>query len=498
MYRTIALWACLLSAGASLAQSTYTIKAGDTLGGISKRNGLDSGALLKLNPGLKATRLKLGAKIQLPSKSKAKSSKNDKSRTAAKSPRGDVVGGYTVRSGDNDESIARRLNISSSQLRAMNPGVDWRRLRLGAKLRIRGKAVAQTSAPQRQEPGKSVGTTAYKIQKGENNWTIAGKLGVTVAELNRLNPGKKWSRLQIGQTIRVPGSKKEASTFAVIRSSRVKVNKESVNVRRKASDDAGVVSNIAAGQIAKVVDRDGSWYRLKFSNGVQGWVRGDMLSAVKTSAYVASIRKPEPSIRRGQRAPMTVAEAPRKTSKRPEEAVTLAADSTEVLRQAFTWRGVRYRYGGTSRGGVDCSGFTSSVYRTQGVRLPRTASEQSRVGSSVGRGDLKQGDLVFFRTSRGTRITHVGMFIGNGRFIHASSGGGQVRVDAINERYYNTRFAGAKRVAQDLKVAKGPTERPKRVASKSGAKSPTQEKAPEVAEPQKPRPVVKGADVIER
>jgi len=99
-----------------------------------------------------------------------------------------------------------------------------------------------------------------------------------------------------------------------------------------------------------------------------------------------------------------------------------------------------------SRSGTDCSGFTSQVFRAQGVKLPRTSREQSTVGFRVGRDQLRPGDLVFFHTSRGSRITHVGIYVGNGKFIHASSSGGCVQVDSLLEDYYNNRFSTARRL----------------------------------------------------
>ncbi len=120
---------------------------------------------------------------------------------------------------------------------------------------------------------------------------------------------------------------------------------------------------------------------------------------------------------------------------------------TGVIRTAFAYRGVPYRFGGTSRRGIDCSAFTGAVYRSHGVKLPRTAREQSTRGEKIAYEDMRSGDLVFFHTTR-AGISHVGMYIGSGKFVHASSKGGGVRVDSITEGYYRNRFRGARRVKQ--------------------------------------------------
>jgi cell wall-associated NlpC family hydrolase len=110
-------------------------------------------------------------------------------------------------------------------------------------------------------------------------------------------------------------------------------------------------------------------------------------------------------------------------------------------------RGARYRMGGVSRSGFDCSGFVRYILgNAGGIDLPRTAVEQFYHGVSVVRADLKPGDLVFFRNTYRHGISHVGIFIGNGRFIHAANPQEGVRVDSLDYGYYARHFAGARRV----------------------------------------------------
>ena len=118
---------------------------------------------------------------------------------------------------------------------------------------------------------------------------------------------------------------------------------------------------------------------------------------------------------------------------------------TNVVQRALAYRGSRYRRGGTSRGGFDCSGFTRFVYRKEGVALPHSSGAQYRVGKPVSRYELRSGDLVFFRTRRG-RISHVGIYIGNDRFVHASNHRGGVKIDSLHSSYYAPKYCGARRV----------------------------------------------------
>jgi len=115
-----------------------------------------------------------------------------------------------------------------------------------------------------------------------------------------------------------------------------------------------------------------------------------------------------------------------------------------LLSEIDSWMGTPYLYGGETRSGVDCSGFTQAVYGSIGVEIPRTASQQAAASTEVSPGGLEFGDLVFFNTS-GSGISHVGIYIGNGFFAHASSSQGVVR-ESLAKEYYAARIVSAGRV----------------------------------------------------
>jgi len=116
-----------------------------------------------------------------------------------------------------------------------------------------------------------------------------------------------------------------------------------------------------------------------------------------------------------------------------------------AARTAERFVGIPYRWGGdTVVDGMDCSGFVRAVYNLCGVNIPRTSREQYRVGDAVARDELKDGDLVFFGNSA-DEITHVGIFVGAGRFVHAPKRGDDIRVSTLDEAYYLKKFVGAKR-----------------------------------------------------
>lgn len=124
-----------------------------------------------------------------------------------------------------------------------------------------------------------------------------------------------------------------------------------------------------------------------------------------------------------------------------------AAAVDMLLTLAWTLRDIRYRYGGnTPSTGFDCSGLVSYVYRhALGLVLPHRAGLQYKLGRHVARDELKPGDLVFFRT-RGRRVSHVGIYLDHGRFIDAPSSGEVVQVDSLDNPYWSSHYAGARRL----------------------------------------------------
>lgn len=154
------------------------------------------------------------------------------------------------------------------------------------------------------------------------------------------------------------------------------------------------------------------------------------------SSNVAQIAKKE----------QTVASNPKpvQVASEPKQQVSRSSNSSSTLvSNALSLKGVPYVYGGTSRSGFDCSGYTQYVFKGSGISLPRTSSAQFNAGTSVQKSELQTGDLVFFTTyAKGP--SHVGIYVGGGNFIHASNSG--VRVTSLNDGYYANRYVGARRV----------------------------------------------------
>jgi cell wall-associated NlpC family hydrolase len=118
---------------------------------------------------------------------------------------------------------------------------------------------------------------------------------------------------------------------------------------------------------------------------------------------------------------------------------------TGIVETAESFVGLPYRWGGSSaEEGFDCSGLTMAVYQLNGLNLPRMSGDQFRAGTAVPREGLSEGDLVFFAISGGQKVSHVGIYVGDGRFIHSPGRGKAVRVDSLSDGYYDARYMGGK------------------------------------------------------
>lgn len=123
-----------------------------------------------------------------------------------------------------------------------------------------------------------------------------------------------------------------------------------------------------------------------------------------------------------------------------------ASTAAKVISSAEDKLGSTYVYGDTGKAGFDCSGLVYSIYNNElGISIPRSSRTQSTFGQQVSKSDLQEGDLVFFNTT-GNGVSHVGIYVGDGKFIHASSGQGKVMTSSLSEGYYQERYVNATRV----------------------------------------------------
>lgn len=203
------------------------------------------------------------------------------------------------------------------------------------------------------------------------------------------------------------------------------ISGDNVNIRSGPSKSSEIVIRLSEGDKVTVLSRSTDWYSIRTSKGTSGWVNKDFI-----------IIKNSNSSRGEEEQPKT------------KELESDSSAGSKVVEYAKKFLGVKYVYGGTSPKGFDCSGFTQYVLSNSGVDLERVAANQATQGTSVKRANLKAGDLVFFDTDGGHNyICHVGIYIGEGNFIHCSSGRSthRVTVSNLSEGFYSDSYMTARR-----------------------------------------------------
>jgi cell wall-associated NlpC family hydrolase len=194
-------------------------------------------------------------------------------------------------------------------------------------------------------------------------------------------------------------------------------------IRRLPEAEAVALYRCGVGTELAVIKQNGSWSAILMSDRSTGWIPTKYLkmTGVKVDISTQVMTQPEQGTARGN-----------------------FSSNHPMVTQALSWLGTRYVYGGTSRRGIDCSALVQNSFAACGVRLPRTAAQQSKVGTPVNPSDLRPGDRLYFSAS-GTRVDHTGLYMGNGQFVHASGRGRQVMVSNLFDRAHWNIFVGARR-----------------------------------------------------
>lgn len=298
----------------------------------------------------------------------------------------------------------------------------------------------------------------YKVRKGDNISRIAKRFHVKAESITEAN-GLAFDRLMPGTKLTIPGVRPKAKPTAT--------KAEVSEAYRRGQDEAGqegrsletqlhkvekgeTLSSIAEayGMTAKELKKLNHIRRVrKLKAGVQLVVHKPVAPAPEETASAS----PPPSVPAdGQiaRKLRELGESP--VAKEIQELAGVSGKQGGGLKEnlieiARKMLDIPYRFGGTSLLGIDCSGYVQKVFSLLDIALPRTAREQFRLGKLVGREDLSIGDLVFFRTYA-KFPSHVGIYLGDNRFIHASSTDRKVTIDSLDAPYYFKRFIGARRL----------------------------------------------------
>ncbi len=291
---------------------------------------------------------------------------------------------YKVKQGDNLAKISKKFGVSVEALRETN-NLQSDALKPRQVLLIPKSQKTKVTKSNKSTPAA---TAYYIVKKGDSLYAIARKNGVSISDLREMNQ-IRGSRLRLGQRLVLAKSESR------------------VDVAEAPADNAEPATLSALQEGDELEEEDSG--------------------PVSADEWANADREKEES-----------AEILGKWES-PDERQLFA-------RVAMGFLGAPYRFGGSSVRGLDCSAFVKKIYAFFNVSLPRTAREQASVGKRISRSELEVGDLVFFNTRR-RAFGHVGIYIGNNEFVHASSGRARsVKVDTLDKPYYNKRFVKAVRL----------------------------------------------------
>ncbi|MEN6616508.1 MAG: NlpC/P60 family protein [Syntrophorhabdus sp.] len=292
--------------------------------------------------------------------------------------------------------------------------------------------------------------TTYKVKQGDSLKSISKKTGLSVNQLKSMN-GLNSNKLSIGQNLVVKNdtdrpSRKEAKN---------RQSKKAMRGQIRADETPESVAYDSEGDYIEykvkrgdTIDKIASLFNVEKNELIEA---NDLASRKKLSPGKTILIPKIVEEGNDDEMLVTLKSVPTKPWKNNDEKYML-------VKVAKSFMGAPYKYGGNTLRGLDCSAYVKKIYEIFDVQLPRSAREQYHAGTKINRNELAVGDLVFFKTRRYAKYpTHVGIFIGDGNFIHASSGKGRlgVKIDSLGSDFYSSAFIGATRVKGNAENVQG-------------------------------------------
>ena len=470
----------------------YVVKSGETLFTIARAHHTSVKAVLEANNLDRKAVIKAGQNLIVPTNTyfpdkPATGTTASHASTAAPSTTAPTVKGtYVVGKGDTLFSIARKNHIVISKLMRMNGLGLTDSLRVGQVLKISAsstfvptnlvKQPTQKTTKKRELPVGAM--PSYTVKKGDTLWRIARKHHLTLAEIRKLNKMRKNDQIRTGMVLAVGKAvRPKPKTYTVKKGDTLWLiaKKHNMSTRKlRKLNHMHRKDRIHQGMIL-ALSRDAVLPRSKKTKAIIATLKKKGARRSEIEAVLARVKrskKKHPNIaailaqvkrekkKKQIETPLRITKkTKRKKRSRFGSAVAALNGNTRgssgwsrnarTIRIAKRYLGRRYVWGAVGPRSFDCSGFTQYVMRkSKGVRLPRVSRKQAYYGRYVSRSHLRPGDLVFFDTSRRRRgyVNHVGIYIGNHKFIHASSARHRVVITSLNRPFYSSRFKWGRRV----------------------------------------------------
>ena len=341
-----------------------------------------------------------------------------------------------VRSGaGTNHSIIGKL-YKGDKVDILDSSNDWYKVKLSnGKIGWSSSQYIETNHSANSQNNGTVNTSALNIRQGAGtNYSIIGKLykGDVV---NILSFSNGWYKIKLSngstgwvssQYITLNDSSSDSGNTPSDSEDGTEINKKgtvntsALNVRQGAGTKYSIIGKLYKGDIVNILSSSNGWYKIELSNGSTGWV---------SSQYI------------------TLGTLPSDDTNNDSTNSTNPNKVDAVIDLAKKQIGKPYVWGATGPDSFDCSGLTSYVYKNAAnISLPRTSSEQAKVGDTISKSDLMPGDLIFSSTNGTGNVSHVGIYIGNNEMIHSPKPGQNVQIVKINTTYWNNVYLHAKRV----------------------------------------------------
>ena len=456
----------------------HTIVKGETISSIATKYDVKQSEIFKLNPSAKKL-LKLNSVLLIPASPLQKS--NNKSSIAAvahnvPSTEHEVLPKETL------YGIAKQYGITVKELNQLNPILASTDLQIGQKINVPASAIKKEIAavttskntPLKQEIVETAvenpTTFIWEVLPKETKYSITKKYGITSKEFDKVNPGLGVKSLRVGQKINIPGNPLpivETNVAATEKKETLKSEEKLAIAQADASKKESTVSaetptieNNSLTTIVREVLPKETKYSIAKQYGITVLELEKQNPEIKRKLLVG--HKLNISARNLPVDESTVAVAENHSdsefsnyrvdfNKTASQSFNSTAFLDQLIEEASENIGTRYRTGGTSKSGFDCSGLMLTTYGAFDIKLPRTSREQSSIGTKVSTEEAKKGDLIFFKTNGRSQINHVGMVVevndGEIKFIHSSVSNGVI-ISSTKERYYQKNFSQINRVLQ--------------------------------------------------
>ena len=457
----------------------HTIVKGETISSIAEKYEVKQSAIFKLNPNAKNL-LKLNSVLLIP----IASTKNTTVKT--KSTLNQATKEHEVQAKETLYGIAKQYGISVKELNQINPSLATAELKIGQKINIPAAAIANEIAnlattkqiPTNIEPAKESKIESEAIQSShsfvwevvakETKYSITKKYGITIKEFDKANPSLGVKALRVGQKVVIPGVDSPRPEMVVASlgtpsvSEAASKNIASTQIRPKTQETiAAPIQNSPTSlqPITREVLAKETKYAIAKEYGITVKELENQNPAIKNGlpvGYKLSILSQTIADNSAALAvDLNDKETKIESSKIDFNNAIKPTFSHDFLDQLIERAseniGTRYRTGGTTKSGFDCSGLMCTTFGAFDIKLPRTSREQSSMGTKINTEEAQKGDLIFFKTNGRSQINHVGMVVevceGEIKFIHSSVSNGVI-ISSTKEKYYEKNFSQINRVLQ--------------------------------------------------